>query len=140
MGNYPLFDAIIQFVKETKRNGTPLSKDTLIRNKLAQLQIEFEVGRLLTYRVALVIDEGRSPNVEAAMTKTYCTAFEQHLANVATDILGLYGQLTAESKWAPILGMAPHSYLGSKGYSLQAGTSEVLRNILAMRGLGLPSN
>jgi len=140
MGNYPLFDAIIQFTKETKRSGKPLSQGTLIRHKLAQLQIEFDVGRLLTYRVALVIDEGRAPNWEAAMAKAYCTAFEQHLANTATEILGLYGQLVAESKWAPILGMAAHSYLGSKGYSLQAGTSEVLRNIVALRGLGLPES
>ncbi len=140
MGNYPLFDAIIQFTKETKRNGKPLSKEILIRHNLARLQIEFEVGRLLTYRVALVIDEGRAPSVEAAMAKAYSTAFEQHLADTATRIMGLYGQLLAESKWAPISGMAPHSYLGSKGYSLQAGTSEVLRNIVASRGLGLPSS
>ena len=140
MGNYPLFDAMIQFTKETKRNGKPLSQDTLIRHKLAQLQIEFEVGRLLTYRVALVIDGGHPPTVEAAMAKPYSTFFEQHLASLAMDILGLYGQLVAESKWAPVLGMAPHSYLGSKGYSLQAGTTEILRNILAVRGLGLPSS
>jgi len=140
MGNYPLFDAIIQFTKETKQSGKPLSKDPLIRQKLAQLQIEFEVGRLLTYRVASAIDEGRQPTVEAAMAKPYATTFEQHLASVAMDVLGLYGQLVAESKWAPVLGMAPHSYLGSKGYSLQAGTSEILKNILATRGLGLPSN
>ena len=138
MGNYVLYDAIIRFTRETKRKGTPLSEDTLIRQKLAQLEIEFEVGRLLTYRVALVIDSGRAPNWEAAMAKVYSTAFEQHLAKVATEILGLYGQLLAGSKWAPILGLAPHSYLGSTGYSLQAGTSEVLRNIVALRGLGLP--
>ncbi len=140
MGNYPLFDAIIQFTRETKRGGKSLAEDTLIRHKLAQLQIEFEVGRLLIYRVALVIDEGRAPNWEAAMAKAYSTAFEQHLANTATEILGLYGQLVAESKWAPISGMAPHSYLGSTGYSLQAGTSEILRNIVALRGLGLPQS
>ena len=59
---------------------------------------------------------------------------------MATEVLGLYGQLVAESKGVPILGMAPHSYLGSKGYSLQAGTTEILRNIVALRGLGLPEN
>jgi len=139
MGNYPLFDAVIQFTRETEQNGKPLSDDRLIRHKLAQLQVEFEIGRLLTYRVVLVMDEGRAPNVEAAMAKAYCTTFEQRLASVATEILGLYGQLLAESKWAPILGMAPHSYLGSKGYSLQAGTTEVLKNIVATRGLGLPN-
>jgi len=140
MGNYPLFDAIIKFTKETKRNGKSLSQDTLIRHKLAQLQIEFEVGRLHMYRVALVMDEGRAPNWEAAMAKAYSTAFEQHLASVAMEILGLYGQLLAESKFAPLLGMAPHSYLGSKGYSLQAGTSEILRNIVALRKLELPQS
>jgi alkylation response protein AidB-like acyl-CoA dehydrogenase len=139
MGNYPLFDAIIKFAKETERNGRPLAKDTLVRHKLAQLQVEFEVGRLLSYRVALVIDEGRAPNIEAAMAKAYSTDFEQRLASVAMDILGLHGQLVAGSKWVPMLGMAPHSYLASKGYSLQAGTTEVLRNIIATRGLGLPS-
>ncbi len=139
MGNYPLFKSIIEFTRETERNGVPLCKDPLIRDKLARLQVEFEVGRLLTYRVVLVMEQGRAPNVEAAMAKAYCTTFEQRLASVATEILGLYGQLVAESKWAPILGMAPHSYLGSKGYSLQAGTTEVLKNIVATRGLGLPT-
>jgi alkylation response protein AidB-like acyl-CoA dehydrogenase len=139
MGNYPLFKAIIEFTRETEHNGVPLCKGPLIRDKLARLQVEFEVGRLLTYRVVLVMEQGRAPNVEAAMAKAYCTTFEQRLASVATEILGLYGQLVAESKWAPILGMAPHSYLGSKGYSLQAGTTEVLKNIVATRGLGLPT-
>ena len=140
MGNYPLFDAIVQFVKETERGGKPLAKQTLIRQKLAQLQTEFEIGRLLTYRVVMVMEEGRAPNIEAAMAKAYSTTFEHRLAIVAMEILGPYGQLLAESKWAPILGMAPHSYLGSTGYSLQAGTTEVLRNIIALRGLGLPTS
>jgi len=139
MANYPLFDAILKFVKETKDNGQPLSQDRLIRSRLAQLQIEFEVGRLHMYRVALVMDEGRAPDWEASMSKAYATAFEQRLASLAMDILGLYGQLLGESKLAPLMGMAPHSYLGSKGYSLQAGTSEILKNIIATRGLGLPT-
>ena len=135
MGNYPLFDAIVQFTKENK-----LSQESVIRNKLAQLRIEFEVGRLLIYRVALVMDEGRAPNREAAMSKAYSTAFEQRLAKAAMEILGPYGQLLSDSKLAPIRGLAVHSYLASKGYSLQAGTSEILKNILATRGLGLPSS
>jgi len=135
MGNYPLFDAIIQFAKENK-----LSQEPIIRSKLAQLQIEFEVGRLLIYRVALVMGEGRAPNWESAMSKAYSTEFEKHLAGVAMEILGPYGQLMSGSKLAPLRGMASHSYLGSKGYSLQAGTTEILKNILAVRGLGLPSS
>lgn len=140
MGNYPLFDAILKFTRETKRNGRPLAEDTLVRQKLAQLQVEFEIGRLLIYKVIMVMEEGKAPNVEASKAKAYSTAFERRLASVTIDILGLYGQLWAESKYAPIMGMGSHSYLASTGYSLQAGTSEVLKNVIASRGLGLPAS
>jgi len=139
MANYPLFEALIQYAKETKRNGKPLSEEPVIRAKLAQLKIELEIGRLHMYRVAVVMDEGRAPNWESSMSKAYGTAFEQHLASAAMEIAGLYGQLSPESKWVPMLGMAYHSYLSSKGYSLQAGTSEILKNILALRKLELPT-
>jgi len=135
MGNYPLFEAIIELTKENR-----LSQEPVIRNKLAQLQIEFEIGRLLIYRVALVMEEGRAPNWESAMSKAYCTEFEKRLANVAMEILGPHGQLMPDSSLVLLRGMAAHSYLGSKGYSLQAGTTEILKNILAVRGLGLPSS
>jgi len=135
MGNYPLFDSIIQFAKDNE-----LSQRAVIRTKLAQLQIEFEVGRLLIYRVAFLMEEGRAPNWESAMSKAYSTDFEKRLAGVAMEILGPYGQLTSSSKLVPLRGMALHSYLASKGYSLQAGTTEILKNVLAMRGLGLPSS
>lgn len=140
MGNYPLFDALIKFAKETKYNGKALSQDTMIRHKLAQLQVEFEVGRLFMYKVAMVMDEGRAPTVEASMSKAYATTFEQHLANTAMEILGPYGLLWAGSKYVPFEGLAAHSYLGSKGYSLQAGSTEILKNIIATRGLGLPAS
>ncbi len=140
MGNYPLFDALIKFAKETKYDGKALSQDTMIRHKLAQLQVEFEVGRLFMYKVAMVMDEGRAPTVEASMSKAYATTFEQHLANTAMEILGPYGLLWAGSKYVPFEGLAAHSYLGSKGYSLQAGSTEILKNIIATRGLGLPAS
>ena len=140
MGNYPLFDALIRFAKETKYHGKPLSQDIIVRHKLAQLQVEFEVGRLFMYKVAMVMDEGRAPTVEASMSKAYATTFEQHLANTAMEILGPYGSLWAGSKYVPFEGLAAHSYLGSKGYSLQAGSSEILKNIIATRGLGLPAS
>lgn len=139
MGNYPLFEALIKFCKETKRHGKPISEDPLIRSRLAQLEVEFEVGRMLLYRVVQVMEKGKAPNIETAIAKPFCTTWEQHLASLATDILGLYGQLWKESEYAPLLGMAPHSFLASKGYSLQAGTNEILKGIVATRGLGMPS-
>lgn len=134
MGNYVLFEAIIRFARENK-----LSQDPAIRFKLAQLQIEFEVGRLLIYRVASVMEEGRAPTWESAMSKAFCTEFEKRVANTAMEVLGPYGQLVKGSRYVPLRGIAAHSYLGSRGYSLQGGTTEILKNILATRGLGLPS-
>jgi len=139
MANYPLFEALLKHVKETERNGQPLAQNPLVRSKLAQLKVDFEIGRLHMYRVAMVMDEGRAPNWESAMSKAYGTSFEQRLASAAIEIVGLYGQLSPESKWAPMNGMAYHSYLSSKGYSLQAGSSEVLKNILSLRKLQLPT-
>ena len=139
MGNYPLFNAIIKFSKETIRNGTPICEEPIIRSRLVQLRVEFEVGRMLLYRVVQVMEKGKAPNIEAAIAKPFCTTWEQHLAGIATDILGLYGQLWKESKYAPMMGMAPYSFLASKGYSLQAGSNEILKGIVATRGLGLPS-
>jgi alkylation response protein AidB-like acyl-CoA dehydrogenase len=135
MGNYPLFEALIRFAKENV-----LSKQPAVRSKLAQLEIEFEVGRLLIYRVALVMEEGRAPNWESAMSKAYCTEFEKRLACVAMDVLGPYGQLKSGSEYVALRGMALHSYLASKGYSLQAGTTEILKNIVALRRLELTSS
>jgi alkylation response protein AidB-like acyl-CoA dehydrogenase len=111
----------------------------VIRSQLAELFIEFEVGRLLIYRVAWVIDQGRVPNYEAALSKVYATAFEQLLAATAMQILGLEGQLRPESKWTPKNGKIAMNYLYSRVYTLQGGTSEILRNVVATRGLGLPT-
>jgi len=141
MTNYPIYRDLIEYVKKAKRRGIPLAEEQVVRHKLADLQVQYEVGRLLTYRVAWVLDQGRLPNYEAAMAKAFCTAFEQHLAKVATQILGAYGQLRQGSKWVPpeFRESATESYLFSPGYSLQGGTSEILRNIVALRGLGLPA-
>jgi alkylation response protein AidB-like acyl-CoA dehydrogenase len=139
MANYPLFTAIIKYAKETRQKGKPLSQNPLIRSRLAQLKIEYEIGRLHMYRVAMVMDEGRAPNWESAMSKAYGTAFEQRLASTAIEMLGLYGQLAPESNRVPMHGMAYNSYLSSKGYSLQAGASEILKNIIAQRKLELPN-
>ncbi len=142
MTNYPLYQDLIEYAKQTKYGGKPLAEQPTVRHKLADLTVKYEVGRLLTYRVAWVLDQGRLPTTEAAMAKTFCTAFEQHLAHMATQLPGLYGQLRQGSKWIPpaFRESAAESYLFSPGYTIQGGTSEILRNIIAIRGLQLPTS
>lgn len=139
MGNFPLYEGLRRFITGTKKDGRPLAEEPRVRTLMAELGVEFEVGRLLMFRAASVMDEGRPPTIEAATSKVHGTSFEQRLANTAMELLGPYSGLTGASSQAKIDGMAIHSYLASKGYSLQAGSSEVLKNIIATRGLGLPS-
>lgn len=134
MSNYPLFQDILQLVKETQ-----LGKEPRVRHKIAELSVEFEVGRWLIYRVAWLLTRGVVPNYEAAMSKFFCTEFEQRLAHAATQILGLYGQLMPGSQRAMLGGKAADEYLYCPGYTIQGGTSEILRNIVALRGMGLPA-
>ena len=139
LANRPVFLDLIAYVKETTRDGQPLCKDVLTRNMLAELHTEYEVGRLLTYRVAWVLDQGGVPTAEAGMAKIICTGFEQHLTTVGMQILGHYGLLTGDSKWAAKKGNMAEEYLYSRVYTLQGGTSEIMKNLIAQRGLGLPA-
>jgi alkylation response protein AidB-like acyl-CoA dehydrogenase len=142
MTNYPLLQDLITYVKQTEYMEEPLAKRITIRNSIADLAVRYDVGRLLTYRVAWVLDQERLPTTEAALAKAYCTEFEQQLAHVATMIPGLYGQLRQGSKGIPpaFRESPAESYLFSPGYTIQGGTSEILRNIVAMRGMELPSS
>lgn len=139
MQNYPLYVDILDYVKKTSRNGLPLKNDSRIKHSLAQVEIEYNVGRLFCYYVAWVLDQGRIPNLEAAMCKAYCTQYEKRLSDLATRILGPAGQLMPESYGAPLNGLAAECYLWSPSYTIQGGSVEVLKNIVATRGLGLPT-
>lgn len=133
-----LFDQLVRYVKETKRDGKPLSHDPLVRQKLAELAIEFEVNRLLYYQLPYMLDRGEVPNYQSSMQKIFATELEQRLTEVGMEITGLYGQLREGSKWARLNGKIEHFCRWSVVETIYAGTSEILRNIIATRGLGLP--
>ncbi|MDY7033517.1 MAG: acyl-CoA dehydrogenase family protein [Thermodesulfobacteriota bacterium] len=138
MQNYPLFVYLLDYVKKEERDGQSICKNPHVRNTLAELEIEYQVGRLFCYQVAWTLTQGHIPNREAALCKAYCTQYEQRLSDAATRILGLGGRLMPGSKWAPLNGEAPDSYLWAVSYTIQGGSLEVLKNIVATRGLGLP--
>ena len=131
-------DALTRYVKETERGGAPLGKDPNVRKKLAQRYVETEVSRWLSYRVAWMQSQGQIPNAEASMSKMYGTELTQRVARTGMEILGMAGQLSEGSKWAPLYGHVQQAYLMSTSSTIAAGTSEIQRNIIAQRGLGLP--
>ena len=133
MSNYPLLDAIAQHVRE---HG--LDRSEVVRHRLAQLHIEFTMGKFMAYKVAWLLSEGVIPNAESAAAKTFCTEFEQRLAQTASEFMGGYGQLMPGSHRALLNGRIARAYLYAPAYTIQGGTSSILRNIIATRGLGLP--
>jgi alkylation response protein AidB-like acyl-CoA dehydrogenase len=108
------------------------------RNTLAELAIEAEVGRLLNYRIAWMHDNGITTEWHAPMAKLYSTELYKHAADIALELLGLYGQLDSKEILAPLHGWFENYYLISFGATIAAGTSEIQRTIIALRGLGMP--
>jgi alkylation response protein AidB-like acyl-CoA dehydrogenase len=81
--------------------------------------------------------KGMVPNYEASMAKTLGTELHQRMARVAMNTLGMAGQVTSGTA-APMHGLGPATYLSTVSLTIAAGTSEINRNIIAQRGLGLP--
>ena len=126
------------FCREARIGGVALAQKPGVRAKLAELRIEHEVGRLLAYRVSWMQAAGRIPNYEASMSKLYGSELSQRLGQAGINIMGLYGTLAEGSRWALLEAKMQVLYLSSVSATIAAGTSEVQRNIMATRGLGLP--
>ena len=131
-------ETLVKYAKETERNGKPLSEDPIVRHKLAERKIEIEVSRWLSYQVAWMQSQDMVPNAEASMSKLFGTELTQKVALTGMDILGMTGQLSKGSKWAPLQGYIQRLSLSSVSSTIAAGTSEIQRDIIARRGLGLP--
>ncbi len=133
-----MLESLIDYSKQTKRNGKPLAKDPVIRQKLAQMAVEIDVARAIAYRVATAINGKQVPGPESPALKVFGSELFQRLSQVGMDLLGLYGQLKPGSKWAPLRGQIENLYVTSISRTIAAGTSEIQRNIIADRGLKLP--
>ncbi len=92
----------------------------------------------LSYRVVTMQAKGLIPNYEASAVKLYSMKLVQRIANTGLSLMGMYGMLARGSKWAPLKGRLEYGYLRSVGSTIEGGTSEIQRNIVATRGLGLP--
>ena len=134
------FEQLVQYCKETYTNGQPLAKDPVIRNRLAEIAIEIEVGRNLGDRLNWMTSQKMLTVLPSCQIKVHGANVAQRVASLGMQILGPYGQLDEKSKWAKLGGRMKHTYLSSVALSMAGGTSEISRNIIAGRfGLGLPS-
>ncbi len=136
-------DLLVDHVRRAERDGEPLKDDPVVRRRIAQLATDAEVARGLGLRVvdASMKAErggGAPPTIEASEYKLFTTEFSKRLANASMDIGGPGTQLRVHTEEAPMVGRAESTYRYTVLDTIGGGTSEVQKNIIARRGLGLP--
>ncbi|MGD0228841.1 MAG: acyl-CoA dehydrogenase family protein [Syntrophorhabdales bacterium] len=133
------FEALVEYLKTTTMNGVPLSKDPLVRQKVADLAIEINIARNMIRRVVWWQDSKIEPPAgQTAVLKLFVSELYQKVARTGMEIMGFYGQLRKHSKYAVAKGKLEHLFRSTYVLTIGAGTSELMRTIIATRGLGLP--
>ena len=134
-----MLDDLVGYARETKSNGHRLIDEVPVRVRVVEAGIEAELGRLLSYRVATLQARGQVPNYEASMAKLFQTELSKRIYATAMKVVGLYGLAwDRESIYSPRKAQYARAYVQSIGATLAGGTSEIQRNVIAQRGLGMP--
>ncbi|HEX5735918.1 MAG TPA: acyl-CoA dehydrogenase [Blastocatellia bacterium] len=133
-------ERLIELSRRIDHNGRPASEDSSIRQKLAQIYTEIEIFRLNQMRTLTRMVRTGVPGPEGSIQKIFWSEMNQRMQQVAMEILGPFGQLTRESDYAIDHGQWAHAYLRSRGNTIEAGTSEIQRNIIGHFVLGLPKS
>ncbi len=131
---------LIEIAHEVQRNGHTAADDPIVRQKLAQCYTEIEVMRCNQLRAFSKINETGVPGPEGSIQKIFWSELNQRMQAAAMEILGPYGQLAHGSPDAFDDGQWAYNYLRSRGNTIEAGTSEIQRNIIGHFVLGLPKS
>jgi alkylation response protein AidB-like acyl-CoA dehydrogenase len=126
---------LVRLTQERRKGDDPV-----LRQKLAALWIGEQALQLNGYRSLTKILRGGAPGPEGSTSKLFWSQLDQELAHVATEVIGPYSQIAHGSEWAPDDGQWEFYELLARGSGIRAGTSEILRNILSERVLGLPKD
>jgi alkylation response protein AidB-like acyl-CoA dehydrogenase len=131
---------LCDYVKTATRDGKPLKDDPVIRQQVAQFATQLEVARLLGVKFVAAAIEGKTPTYEASAYKLYATELSLRVANATLDIVGPGAQLALGTEEAPLNGRGESCYTYTVIDTIGGGSSEVQKNIISKRKLGLPKN
>ncbi len=134
ISNHPLWRDALALASERGALNDPV-----LRQEVVEIETALRAGRGMIYKVAAILSAGGTPNHEAAVAKVFCTSLEQRIAGLVSRVLGPAAQLALGAARAPLGGRAARALLYAPAYTIQGGTNEILRNIIAQRGLGLPA-
>jgi len=134
-------DLLTEYVATARRDGAPLKDDPVVRSQIAQLHTQAEVARMLGLKFVFASSQGGSPpTAEASEYKLFTTEFSRRLANASMDMAGPGGQLRVRDEDAPMAGRSESTYRYTVIDTIGGGSSEIQKNIIARRKLGLPKN
>ena len=133
-------ESLIELGRRMEKHGRAATKEPVLRQKIAQLWIDTECLRVTGARAITKLLRGEMPGPEASAGKMVWVETHQRLQELAMDIEGPYAQLWKGSPWAIDGGVWQHSFLRSRANSIEGGTTEIQKNIIAERVLGLPKD
>lgn len=127
------FEEVVKCVKELGKDNDPL-----IRQEIAQVRTSLELLRLLSIKIIWMMESKIVPDVEPAMSKILRGDLTERLGKLHVRLHGHFGLLNKDSKWAVDEGLPEYQYRNYPRDHITAGTPEIMRDIIAYRGLGLP--
>ena len=131
-------ESLIDLARKAEKNGRVVTKDPVMRQKLAQLWIDTESLKYTGARAITKLLKGEMPGPEASAGKMVWVETHQKLQELAMEIEGPYSQLMKGSEWALDGGSWQYTFLRSRANSIEGGTTEIQKNIIGERVLGLP--
>jgi alkylation response protein AidB-like acyl-CoA dehydrogenase len=131
-------DGLVDLARRSSKNGAPATQDPVMRQKLAQMWIDTEVFKYTGARAITKLLKGELPGPEASTGKMMWVEGHQRLQELAMELEGPYAQLTKGSRWAVENGLWQYGFLRSRANSIEGGTTEIQKNIIGERVLGLP--
>jgi alkylation response protein AidB-like acyl-CoA dehydrogenase len=142
------FGQLVRAAGTLTRDGRPLLEDARVRDRIGRIGAELAVQRALALRVLSALDKGEAPGAASSVTKLSYSEFEKRYHEWAQEILGPWGQLVSgvphdflevdTSSGEP--GTWAHAFLWSRAGTIYAGSSEIQKNVIADRVLGLPKD
>ncbi len=133
-----IFEEVVQYTKETRKDGHLLSQSPVVRQKLAKMATEINALRFLIYHMAWMETKGLNLLHIASITRVFHVEAWVRFTNMAMQLLGLGGQLQRGSKHAPLRGMMEWVYRAAALQLMQRAGPSYIKNFIATHGLGLP--
>ncbi len=130
--------ALFELANKLEYDGQPASKNPLFRGRLAKAYTDVKLFKLNTLRQNAGLTKGQIPGPEGSLLKLQWSEMGHRIAELAMEMQGAYSGLNVDSANAPDEGRWQHSFMGARGATIAAGTSEVQHNIVAERVLKLP--